>query len=432
MRTIRTRRRTASLAAVVTVASSLFAVSSSSGSAYGETQTLTMWARASDGFMPSIVNAFNASHADLKISLSLIPDAQLQQKYAVAASTGGGPDIAVIEIGSAPQFTSSGWLQNLTQYYQSLPYKRFLSPSHLLQGAVGNKQYLLPMIADASALFWNKTLFKEAGLDPNTPPKTWADILNDARAVRKLGGDKYGYFFSGGCAGCMGFTMLGYMWADGGDVLADHNGTVTPTLYPNPALQATLQMYRTMWQEGLVPQSAKTENGSNQFGQWFAGNIGLFAHGTIPYAEAKTQYPSLHFGVTTLPSTDGSTSASFTGGDDIGITKQANLAEGEMALSWFLSNGQEVMAKQGLLPIRSDIATKYYVPLDPRNAVFVKALQVGHIPKSAKVANVFFNNNGPFGGLIQSAIFGKASIAQDLKTAQAAAKSVLSSAGSEG
>lgn len=407
--------------------SGLAACSSSSSPSASGTQTLTMWARGSDGFMTGLVKAFNASHKDLKIELSLIPDAQLQQKYAVAASTGGGPDLAVIEIGSAPQFTSSGWLQDITSYISGLTFKKSLSPAHLAQGSVGDKQYLVPMVADTSVLFWNKTLFKQAGLDPEKAPATWDDILKDAEAVRKLGGNKYGYFFSGGCAGCMGFTMLGYMWANGGDVLSDSGGKVSPTLSPNPALERTLQLYRTMWQKGLVPKTAKTENGANQFGEWFAGNIGLFAHGTIPYAQAKTTYPNLDFGVTTLPSTDGSASASFTGGDDLGITKKANLQSGKKALSWFLDQGQQVMAKQGLLPIRSDIATQSYVPLDPRNEAFVKALEVGHTPKSAKVANVFFNNNGPFGDLIQSAIFGTGPISKDLQNAQAAASSVLSS-----
>jgi multiple sugar transport system substrate-binding protein len=400
-------------------------VSTTSGPAV-KAKTLTMWARADDeGFLPGLISEFNAAHQDIQLKLTLIPDAQVVQKYSTAASSGSGPDLAAVEIGTIPQFTSTGWLQDITADVAALPYKSTLSPAHLTQGAVGDKNYAVPLTADVSVLYWNKTLFKKAGLNPDTAPATWADITKDAQAVRKLGGDTYGYFFSGGCGGCMGFTLLPYVWANGGEVLSNSSGKVSPTLSPNPALQSTLDFYRTLVKDDLVPSTAKTENGSNQFGQFFSGKIGMFVQGTYPYGQLKKSYPNVDFGITPVPSTDGSKSGSFAGGDDLGITKKADHALGVEVLKWFTDQAQQSLAKQGVLPIRSDIAAQYYVSQDPRNAVFVKALQVGHTPKAQKVAAVFFDNNGPFEGLIQSGIFGSGTIADAQAKAQTAAASVL-------
>ncbi len=36
-------------------------------------------------------------------------------------------------------------------------------------------------------LYYNKTLFKKAGLDPNKPPQTLAEIRTDAEALKKVG-----------------------------------------------------------------------------------------------------------------------------------------------------------------------------------------------------------------------------------------------------
>ncbi|HEY2280344.1 MAG TPA: hypothetical protein VGI00_18455, partial [Streptosporangiaceae bacterium] len=59
--------------------------SSGSGSGSGGSsgkQTLQMWARADDAaFLPTLVKAFNSSHPNLKIQLTLVPDAQIVQKY---------------------------------------------------------------------------------------------------------------------------------------------------------------------------------------------------------------------------------------------------------------------------------------------------------------------------------------------------------------
>ncbi len=57
-------------------------------------ETLQMWARADDvGFLPALVKSFNSTHSTLKIDLTLVPDAEVVQKYSLAASTGSGPDI---------------------------------------------------------------------------------------------------------------------------------------------------------------------------------------------------------------------------------------------------------------------------------------------------------------------------------------------------
>ena len=43
----------------------------------------------------------------------------------------------------------------------------------------------------------------------------------------------------------MAFTMLPYVWANGGDVLSSSGDKVTPTLSPNPQLESALTLYRS-------------------------------------------------------------------------------------------------------------------------------------------------------------------------------------------
>jgi multiple sugar transport system substrate-binding protein len=219
--------------------------------------------------------------------------------------------------------------------------------------------------------------------------------------------------------------MLPYVWANGGEVLSQKNGHVVPTLNPNPPLNATLQMLRGLWKDGAVNQTAKTENGANQFGLFFSGKIGMFVQGTYPFAQLKKSYPNVDFGITTVPSSDGSRAASFAGGDDIAITKKVDHATGVAVLKWFTDQAQTSLAKQGILPVRSDIAAATYVQQDPRNKVFVKALQNGHTPKAQKVSAVFFDNNGPFEALIQAGIFGSGNIDEAMSKAQSKASSLL-------
>jgi multiple sugar transport system substrate-binding protein len=399
--------------------------SGGSGGGASGPQTLQMWARADDaGFLPQLVKAFNASHTTLKIQLTLVPDAELVQKYTLAASSGSGPDLVSTEIGTIVTFTPSGWYQNITSLVDGLPYKKYFSPAHLGQATYDGNIYGIPFTADVSALYWNKTLFTMAGLNPNDPPKNWSQILADAKKIRALGGKDYGYFFSGACAGCMAFTMLPYVWADGGNILKEDSAVGTPTLYPNTALEDTLSYMREMWQSGVVAPSAKTENGTNQFGLFYSGTIGMFVQGTYPYSVLKTQYKNVNFGVELVPSTDGAAHASYVGGDDLSITKYAQ-SGAKTALLWFATTGERMLASLGVMPARTDIADETYATQDPRQAVFASALNVGHTPRSTKASTVLFDNTGPYGQLIQNAIFGAGSISSAMQSAQSSASQLM-------
>lgn len=426
------RRAAAGVASLVASAVLLAACSTStpppsdSGSAGGEPVTLTMWARSDDeGFLPDLVAAFNSSHNDAQIELTLVPADQVVQKYSVAASSGSGPDIVSVEIGTLPQFTTVGWLQDITDWVHGLDYADSLSPSHLNQASNGDAIYGVPLSADVSVLYWNKDLFKQAGLDPETAPSTWDEIYRDAEAVNALGNDTYGYFFSGACAGCMAFTMLPYVWAEGDDIFDNSGATAVPTFSGNNGLQDALTLYRSMVDGGLVPPEVQTENGSDQFGAFFSGKIGMFVQGTYPYAQLKENYPDINFGLAVVPSKDGSSGGSFVGGDDLALTNQVDPALGREVLGWFTNEGQTLLADKGILPTRSDLAKGAYIESDPRNAVFVDALTHGHTPKAGKVAPVLFDNTGPYGQLIQNGIFTHDSIPNALDKAQAGAEALL-------
>ena len=75
--------------------------------------------------------------------------------------------------------------------------------------------YGVPLYADVSALFYNKDLFRKAGLDPEKPPTSLAEIREYADKITALGGDVKGYFLPGSCAGCNIFTVGPLMWASG-------------------------------------------------------------------------------------------------------------------------------------------------------------------------------------------------------------------------
>ena len=425
MRRVQRILRTAAAASILIGVISISGFSAASAHTNQSVTTLQMWARADDvGFLPQLVKSFNATHSTLKIDLTLVPDAEVVQKYSLAASTGSGPDLVSTEIGTMATFTPTNWYQNITSLVNSLPYRKALSPAHLGQATYDGQIKGIPFTADVSVLYWNKTLFSKAGLNPNVPPTNWAQISADATKIRALGGDTYGYFFSGACAGCMAFTMLPYVWAQGGNILKENSPVGTPTFYPNAALQSVLTFFRQLWHSGVVAPTAKTENGTNQFGLFFSGKIGMFVQGTYPFSILKTQYKSVEFGVELVPNMNGTSHASYAGGDNLSITRNAKPGA-KAALLWFANQGEKELAGLGVMPAREDIADTTYAKQDPRQAVFVQALAVGHTPRSTKASPVLFDNTGPYASIIQNAIFGTGSITAAMRNGQKIATQLM-------
>ncbi|CAN5437670.1 ABC transporter substrate-binding protein [soil metagenome] len=59
-------------------------------------------------------------------------------------------------------------------------YKAFMANSQ-----TGGKTWGIPFQRSTVVMYWNKEAFKEAGLDPNVPPKTWAELKTMATKLTK-------------------------------------------------------------------------------------------------------------------------------------------------------------------------------------------------------------------------------------------------------
>lgn len=425
-------RAGALVAAVVLVASACSGGGSDDGSnneGSGESTDssveLTFWSRDSQStFIQPIIDAFNSSHEDIQVKVTVVPSAQFVQKFGTAAASGSGPDVISLDLVYGPYFSQAGALVDITDRLGELDYVDLLSPTHMRLGAYEDRQFALPFSAEASVLYYNKDLFEQAGLDPEQPPTTWQEIADAAAAISALGDEYSGFYFSGGCGGCNVFTFAPLIWASGADIM-DADG-VNPT-FDDPVVGEALQFYRGMWQDGVMDPSVETDNGASFGGRFGDGKLGMVSSGAFYVGQLKTDFPDLNFGVTPMPGRDGGTSA-FVGGD---IIAMVNGTKNEDAAWEFLKwatgdEAQTLVSDAGVVPTRTDIASTVYSEADPRFAVQAEQMGNGDCPYSV-VENALINDaNGPWSRMIQEAVFGDGDIADIQATYQAEAEQIVS------
>ena len=402
------RRRV--LGVVAAAASLAMLATSCSGGDTAETEqaagaeasgTITVWARDSQqGFMSQLVALYNKNHK-VQAKVTIIPGASFVQKLGTAASSGAGPDVSSIDLVFAPYFASAGALEDITEMADRLPYKDALSPSHRRLSTYEDTTYALPFTAEASAMYYNQDLFKKAGLDPEKPPKTYAEIRDAAKKIRALGDQYYGFTFAGACGGCNVFELTPHIWASGGDVLSEDGKTAT---LDAPQVTEALQLYRDMWTDGSIPSAAKNDTGTQQVPLFTSGKVGMTPLGA--FAIPSMEKAKVNFGVTPIPGKDGS-EGSFAGGDVISvITGTKNKAGAEDFVKWATDEeAQTFLAKNGSVPVRTDLVDKIYSPQGEPYKVFGRLMGIGKTPYSVVENAVFNDNNGPWIKMINDSVF---------------------------
>ncbi|QDE35575.1 sugar ABC transporter substrate-binding protein [Microbacterium foliorum] len=417
------------LAAVSALGISLAGCSTSgSGGSDDGGGTVTMWVRDSQSrFMQQLADAFNESH-DTQVEITLITSGDYVQKFGTAAAGGDAPDIASLDLVYVPYFASVGALSDISDQWDGLEYKDDMSPGHVAQGVYEDGVYSVPFTADVSAMFYNKDLFRAAGLDPEAPPTTMEEVKAAAEAITATGDGNYGFAFSGACGGCNIFSMGPYVWAQGGDVLSEDG---VDAKFDSDEVTSTLELYRDMWDAGAMPALVQSDGGSNAGDAFNQGKVGIYNWGTF-FLSSLEEEATFDWGVAPIPGAEDGKIGSFAGGDNLTIPTGAKNPEGAWEfLEWATGeDAQALIAENGVMPTRLDLLEDLYISQDPRFQVFADALEVGRVPYSVIENEIINDPNGVWSTMIQESVFGPGSVADAQKKAQEAAQALLDDANS--
>ena len=136
-----------------------------------------------------MVSEFEKSHPDVKIKSIYAGSYQDSVAKALTAHKGGNaPQLAVLL--STDMFTliDEGAVVPFDPLIQSDDDKKWLDgfyKAFMANSQTGEKTWGIPFQRSTIVMYYNKDLFKEAGLDPNTPPGTWDELVSQAKKLTK-------------------------------------------------------------------------------------------------------------------------------------------------------------------------------------------------------------------------------------------------------
>jgi multiple sugar transport system substrate-binding protein len=243
---------------------------------------------------------------------------------------------------------------------------------------VDGDYYALPTAVRSLALFWNKRLFREAGLDPEKPPRTLEELIEFSKRLTKR--DPAGNLTQVGVA--MDPAAQDHHWWR--EVLVRQFGG-TPyspdgqkVAYTSPQGLAATKVFADFF---MTHKTAEVGFLTDQLTQFRSGRAGLTIDGSFRLAAFDGQR-GLDYGVTDLPTHNGIAS-NFGSYWVNAITSKATGARRDAAakfLAYLVSpEAMELWLKEvGELPARVSVARTDANANHPKYGPFIRGLANAH------------------------------------------------------
>ncbi len=395
---------------------------SDSGEAQSSTGPIKVWLSNNPdeiAWGKAMVKEWNAAHPGQKVTAQEIPAGKTSEAVIGAAITAGNAPCLVFNTSPAavPQFQKQGGLVPLDDFSGAKSYIEERSGDSADQyKSPDGKFYQIPWKQNPVMIFYNKDLFKKAGLDPNNPKlSTYDDFLASSKKIvdskaapSAIAPAPSSEFFQS----WFDFYPLYAAQSGGKQTIEDGKAT-----FNDQDGKDVWNFWAQMYKDGYAPKEAVT-------GDAFADKKSAMAV-VGPWAIAVYK-DKVNWGVAPVPTKDGmdpSEIHTFTDAKNISVysaCKNQKTAWDVMKFATSKDQDGKLLDTTGQMPIRDDLPTTYasYFKSHPEYKLFAdqasRTVEVPNVPNSVEIWQAIRD------AYSSAVIFGKTSV--DDSIAKAASK----------
>ncbi|MFG3250752.1 extracellular solute-binding protein [Streptomyces sp. NPDC048187] len=248
---------------------------------------------SSQKYWDELVKSYEAKNPDVHVDVTVYSWSDVDREVRELVEAGKAPDMA--QIGAYSDYADQDLLYRADDVL-SIPVQADFVSQLAGAGQVNGVQYGLPFAASTRVLFYNKTLFSEAGV---TPPKSWDDLAAAAEALKEKG-VKYPYALPLGPEEAQAETMQWMLSGGGG--YTDDVGTYS---VDSPQNVTTFTWLRDeLVAKGLTgPVAPGKLDRAEAFAAFANGDVGMLnGHPSLMKAASAK---GVKYGMVTTPGVDG-------------------------------------------------------------------------------------------------------------------------------
>jgi len=334
------------------MAVSMLALASATTGAFAQDVKEIAFINCGDELTAGYADSFaewEAANPGFKVVPEIVGWGQCQDKVTTLAAAGTPVALAYVGSRTLKQFAENDLIVPVPMSdEEKAAYYNYVPDTVTFDGT----QWGVPVAFSTKALFWNKDLFEAAGLDPETPPKTWEEKIAFAKQITEKT-DAAGY---GLVAKTFDNTMhqfLHWVYTNNGSVI-DADGNITIN---SPQVLAALQAIKDITPYSEEGPTAYEQNEVRAI--WLDGGVAMIE--ASPGAAIRAEEAGMNWGVSDLPlGPDAKGPGTLLITDALAVFKGTGVEEQAISLAKFLTDGErqwDAEMAQGLTPLR---------PLEPQ------------------------------------------------------------------
>ncbi|EKF18143.1 extracellular solute-binding protein [Nitratireductor pacificus pht-3B] len=245
--------------------------------------------------LQGIVDAYEAANEGVTVEIVSLPWGQAFEKLATMVAGGDIPDVVEMPDTWLALYAGSGKLVDLEERIAGWEHGATLTEKTLAMGRqAGGKAQMIPYGFYLRAMFYNKKLLAEAGVE--TPPGTMEEFMEASRKVSELPG-KSGYCLRGGPGGTNGWVMMAAamngtnaFFTEDGKSRMNEAGSV-----------AGIQFMIDMYQKGYAPKDSVNWGFNEIVAGFYSGTCAFLDQDPDALIAIAERMPAEDFAVIPMP-----------------------------------------------------------------------------------------------------------------------------------
>jgi len=282
---------------------------------------------ASHAVVTELVARFNSANPDYYVEQVDIPYAHIHSKILPAVAGGVAPDVAIFDRFLVASYAARDAflpLDDLAARDGIRGEDFFRAPWE--ECFYDGRQYAIPYDTDVRILYYNKALFRQAGLDPDRPPRTWSEMREYSHRLTRRRED--GRLEQVGAVPIWGNTGLYlYCWQKGGRFLSDDGRRVT---LDDPRNVEALEWIRDFVREYGIDDllTVQTGFGADDQNPFITGKIAMIVLDVGALNMIQKYGAGLDWGAAPCPHADDGIPATWSGGFSLIVPRNARQTDG--------------------------------------------------------------------------------------------------------
>ncbi len=363
-----------------------------------------------DAYVNGVIGAFEKANPGIRIEWTDVPWAEMERKTLASLASGTAPDVANLNPQFASKLAEFGALADPERYLSADQVAAFL-PAAWRANRYEGKTFALPWYLNTNITLYNRDILARARAEV---PATLEQLVGSARMIKQATGS-YAYF-----PALDGSSPLELMVGAGNALL---NKTACGAGFANPGGARVFEIYRALYQDGLVPKNVVTEGHRKAVEMFLSGQVAMVSTGMQFLGYIKTNNPAIYGRIGVAPQIGAGAGPASIAAMNVAVLQNSKVKPAAFAFAQFLTNAHNQLELARRVPVLPSTGASYRdpfftVPLDDALADAARALSVKQVLQGAVLVppmRKYSKLRVSYARNLQSVMLGKKSVPEAIR-----------------